>query len=166
MPAMDSVIRAHRAALLSYTTRLTRDRYLAEDVVQETWLRAWRHQNRLTEDFGSVRAWLFRVAHNVAIDMHRNRRARPTEVDIPSDELDQVAAIPDPGDEVENRLLVGSILDDLTECHRDTLVAVYFADRTANSAANVLGIPVGTVKSRVHHALRTLRDRLNMPQAA
>jgi RNA polymerase sigma-70 factor, ECF subfamily len=53
--------------------------------------------------------------------------------------------------------VVDAVLDNLSSEHRSTLVEVYFADRTARSAASVLGVPVGTVKSRVHHALNTLR---------
>lgn len=163
MTALDNVMKAHGAALLAYATRLTRDPHLAEDVVQETWLRAWRHVDRL-EDMTSVRAWLKRVAHNVAIDQHRNRRARPAEVELSEPVLETQNAIPAPSEEVETRMVVDAILDRLPTGHRHALVQVYFADRTATSAAANLGIPVGTVKSRVHKALRTLRDRI--PQAA
>lgn len=166
MVSLDTVIRAHGAALLSYATRLTGDRHLAEDVVQETWIRAWRHLDRLTENLGSVRGWLVRVAHNVAIDMRRSRRARPTEVELPEQDLEGVAVVPGPGDEVATRLDVDAVLGNLSNVHRHTLVEVYFADRTADSAACVLGVPVGTVKSRVHKALRALRDTLPESQLA
>ena len=157
MSTIDSLVRTHGASLLSYATRLTGgDRHLAEDVVQETWLRAWRHADRLT-DLDSVLSWLRRIAHNVAVDMHRHRRARPAEVELPDFDLG-TAAIPDPADEVETRIVVDDVLDHLSANHRHTLVEVYFADRTAISAASVLGVPVGTVKGRVHHALRVLRD--------
>jgi RNA polymerase sigma-70 factor, ECF subfamily len=159
---MERVMRAHGAALLAYATRLTQDRHLAEDVVQETWLRAWRHVDRL-EHMSSVRAWLKRVAHNVAVDQHRCRRARPTEVELSAPALESLAVVPGPSDEVENRMVVDAVLDHLPTGYRHALVEVYFADRTATSAATHLGIPVGTVKSRVHKALRTLRA---LPQAA
>jgi RNA polymerase sigma-70 factor (ECF subfamily) len=157
MSTIDGLVRAHGASLLSYTVRLTDgDRHLAEDVVQETWLRAWRHADRLT-DLDSVRSWLMRVAHNVAVDMHRRRRARPAEVELPDHDLG-TAVVPAPADEVETRIVVDDVLDHLSATQRHTLVEVYFADRTASSAASVLGVPIGTVKSRVHHALRALRD--------
>jgi len=165
MATIDSVVAAHGAALLAYATRLMGgDRYRAEDVVQETWLRAWRHVDRLTEDRGSVRSWLMRVAHNIAIDQHRGRKARPTEVELQELPDTAVAVIPAPSDEVETRVVVDAVLDNLPTAHRHTLVEVYFADRTAASAASVLGVPVGTVKSRVHHALRTLREVLPQPR--
>jgi len=166
MSDLDGVIQEHGATLLAYATRLTGDRHLAEDVVQETWLRAWRHVDRLTEDLGSVRGWLLRVTRNVAIDLHRGRRARPTEVGLPEQGLDGVAVLSVPSDDVETRMVVDAALDHLTPAHRTTVVAVYFADRTAKSAASVLGVPVGTVKSRLHNAIRTLRDQLTPARLA
>lgn len=166
MSPLDSAMRAHGAALLAYATHLTRDPHIAEDVVQETWLRAWRHVDRLTEDMGSVRAWLKRVARNIAIDQYRARRARVCEVELSEPALETITVVPGPGDEVETRMVVDGVLDHLSTAHRHVLVEVYFADRTATSAASALGIPVGTVKSRVHKALRTLRDTFPQPVAA
>jgi RNA polymerase sigma-70 factor (ECF subfamily) len=162
MATIDSVIQAHGAALLAYATRLTGgDRHIAEDIVQETWLRAWHHVDRLIEERGSVRGWLMRVAHNIAVDLHRRREARPAEVELPEQEPPGLAMIPAPSDEVETRIDVDAALGHLSAVHRHTLVEVYFADRTATSAASVLGVPVGTIKSRVHNALRTLRDAIS-----
>jgi len=164
MVSIESVVCAHGAALHSYATRLTGgDRFAAEDVVQETWVRAWRNLDRLTENHGSVRGWLMRVAHNIAVDQHRGRRARPTEVELPQQDLEHTAVLSPVNDEVETRVVVTAILDGLSPVHRDTLVEVYYADRTAASAAEVLGVPAGTVKSRLHNALRTLRASVTGP---
>ena len=70
----------HGQLVLGYVTGLLQDRYLAEDVVQETMLRAWRHFGQLSAEKGSVRGWLIRVAHNIAMDKMRMRRSRPAEV--------------------------------------------------------------------------------------
>lgn len=165
MAAIDDLVQAHGAALLAYATRLTGgDHHSAEDVVQETWLRAWRHLERLTDDRGSVRGWLLRVAHNIAIDQHRYRSARPTEVELPDQEVPGTPTVPPPADAVETRVVVNSALDNLSPVYRITLQEVYLADRTAISAASVLGVPVGTVKSRVYNALRTLRHAFPRPR--
>ncbi|GAA4613329.1 sigma-70 family RNA polymerase sigma factor [Saccharopolyspora hordei] len=158
---LEDVVRAHGDALHAYVTRLTGgDRFAAEDVVQETWVRAWRNLDRLTEDLGSVRGWLLRVAHNLAVDLHRSRRARPTEVGLPEQGLESAAIAPNAHDQVENRIVVRALLEALSPAHRATVLEVYYADRTAASAAQALGVPPGTVKSRLHNAIRTLREAL------
>src|SRR5918994_2667434 len=82
---------AHALALLAYALRLCDgDRALAEDLVQETLVRAWRHLDRLDPTAGPGRPWLFTVAQHLAIDAHRARRARPPEVGDAA-----LAAVPD-----------------------------------------------------------------------
>lgn len=165
MTTLEEHITAHGAAVLSYAVRVTGDRHLAEDVVQETWLRAWRNLDRLTEDRGSVRAWLIRVTHNLAVDLHRSRRSRPEEVELVDHALEALTPVSTPCEEVETRMVVGAVLENLSARHRRAVVEVYFADRTASSAAVALGVPPGTVKSRVHNALRTLRETFPQPLA-
>lgn len=162
---INAVIEEHGAALLAYATRLTGgDRHLAEDVVQETWLRAWKNADRLTEELGSIRGWLRRIAHNVAIDQHRSRKARPTEVSLPDPMLHNAATVADPADRINTRLDIADALDSLSPSHRSTVVQVYFEDHTTAKTATILGIPSGTVKSRIHHALNNLRTTLVAPQ--
>lgn len=155
----DSVLRAlfeqHAGPLLSYALRLTGgDRGRAEDVVQETLLRAWRHPESLDPDRGPVRSWLFTVARNVAVDAHRARRARPTEVS------DEALAVVPAADEIEHALdswLIADAMSSLTPDHRAVLVETYYRGRSVAEAAGALGIPAGTVKSRTFYALRALR---------
>ena len=155
MTDFNTIVETHRTALLAYAQRITGDRYRAEDVVQETWIKAWRHRDRLTENHGSVRGWLMRVTHNIAVDQYRGRRARAAEVELP--DVDPTS-LPARTDEVINRVVVDAALNTLPVPHRQTVVEVYFADRTAVGAAATLQVPVGTVKSRLHYALRALRD--------
>jgi RNA polymerase sigma-70 factor (ECF subfamily) len=156
-----SIVRTHRAALLTYTLRLVNgDAGRAEDVVQETFVRAWRQIDRLTREHGSVTGWLRRVAYNVAIDGHRMRRARPEEVELgPADVA--LREDVDHADGVLMEITVRQLLESVWPEHRAVLVEVYLHDRTASQAAEVLGIPVGTVKSRLHYALRTLRETMD-----
>jgi RNA polymerase sigma-70 factor, ECF subfamily len=145
----------HAPVLLAYALRLTDgDRVRAEDIVQETLVRAWRNLDRLDEAGGAIRPWLFTVAQHLAIDAHRARRARPTEVG------DAVLAALPGLDDVEDsldRILVTDALGSLSHEHRAVIVETYYRGRSVAEAARVLGIPPGTVKSRCHYALRALK---------
>jgi RNA polymerase sigma-70 factor (ECF subfamily) len=162
------IVRDHRTALLPYTIRLTGgDRGWAEDVLQETFLRAWRNLDRLTPDRGSVHGWLRQVAHNLVIDGYRMRRARPIEEELTPEQGD-IATLPDHSEIVLLSTVMSAALDRIRHPYRSTLVEIYLHDRTITQAAAALGVPVGTVKSRVHHALRALhreatRIGLNTP---
>ena len=144
----------HAEALWGYCARLTGyDRTRAEDVAQETLLRAWRHLDVLDESHGSVRAWLFTVARNLVIDDWRSRRHH-REV--------SVADVPDTeGVEVAEQLLQSWVVTEavgrLSPDHRAVLLECYYRGHSVTEAARRLGVPEGTVKSRTHYALRALR---------
>jgi RNA polymerase sigma-70 factor, ECF subfamily len=141
--------------LLAFVTRLTDgDRQWAEDVVQETMVRAWRSMDTLTPEGTSLMPWLATVARRVVIDHRRRRNARPHEVgdaglgDVPvSDEMEDLL----------RSLMVSEALRALTPAHREVLNETILRGRTVNECAQMLGIPVGTVKSRVYYALRALK---------
>ncbi|NUT99214.1 MAG: sigma-70 family RNA polymerase sigma factor [Saccharothrix sp.] len=157
--ADEALVRAlyeeHGRALLAYATRLTGDRAAAEDVVQETLVRAWRHPDALVNGKGSVRGWLLTVARNIVTDRVRARAARPQEVaETPSAPPVQR----DHADSVVDSVVVLEALDRLSSDHRDVLMEIYFRGRSVSEAAEALNIPPGTVKSRSHYALRALRE--------
>src|SRR5215216_3449790 len=103
----------HGSFLIAHVTRMLRDPQHAEDVVQETLLRAWRHLEKMTENQGSIRGWLMRVAHNIAVDWVRARRARPFEVD-PELAPQEPARIEDPCTDLVSLLDVMSLLRSLS----------------------------------------------------
>ncbi len=144
----------HGKSLLAYATRLTNDRAAAEDVVQETLLRAWKHADALTSGQGSVRGWLLTVARNIVTDRYRAKAARATEV---SEQDQQAPAQRDHAEEVVNSMVVLDAMERLSPEHRDVLVQLYYHGRTVVETATVLGVAPGTVKSRSYHALRALR---------
>jgi RNA polymerase sigma-70 factor (ECF subfamily) len=156
---VDRLYRENGAFVLSYVTGLLKDRYLAEDVVQETMLRAWRHCGEFRPEKGSVRGWLIRVAHNVAMDTIRMRRSRPAEV---AEDAAPEAPVADHADAVVTALHVRRALDRLSPSHRAVIEEIYLNGHTAREAAARLGIPEGTVFSRSYYALRVLRQEMGV----
>jgi RNA polymerase sigma-70 factor, ECF subfamily len=153
--AVASLYREYHAPLLSLVLRLTGgDRQWAEDVVQETMVRAWRSMDQLDPDAASLLPWLATVARRIVIDDRRRKGARPPEAGEGALETLQVA---DGMEDLLRTVVVTEALKSLTPAHREVLNETILSDRTVNQAAAALGIPVGTVKSRVYYAMRALR---------
>ncbi|KAA1420278.1 sigma-70 family RNA polymerase sigma factor [Nocardioides humilatus] len=145
----------HAPALWAFCLHLTgNDHARAEDVAQETLLRAWRNATVLEDSRGSVRSWLFTVARNIVIDEWRSKRSRR---EFPTDELPDTTPTQDRTDELLQSWVVAEALTRLSQEHRDVLLECYYRGRSVAEAARRLDIPEGTVKSRTHYALRALR---------
>ncbi|GAA3055552.1 sigma-70 family RNA polymerase sigma factor [Actinokineospora globicatena] len=146
----------YRRPLLGYVLRAVGgDHQRAEDVVQETLLRAWRHAESLEAD--KAGPWLYTVAKNLVISGYRRQSARVAEVPI------EDADWPRSGDEFEQVLQgwqVAEAMRVLSRDHRAVIAELFYRRRTVAEAAKVLGVPPGTVKSRSFYALRALRDAL------
>jgi RNA polymerase sigma-70 factor, ECF subfamily len=155
--------RRNGEALQRFALTLTRgDRYRAEDIIQETLLRAWHHPEVVGGGDRAIRAWLFTVTRHVAIDMWRVRCR--TEESIDDGQIDWA----DPAERIEQAvtaLEVRAAIAQLTPEHRDVVVAMYFYGRSIAEIAQSLQIPVGTVKSRAHYGLRRLRELMS-PETA
>jgi RNA polymerase sigma-70 factor (ECF subfamily) len=134
-------------------------RQSAEDLVQETLLRAWRNLDHLAEDVTTLRPWLFTVARRIAIDSVRARQSRPTEAG-----LVDLSFMPEDDDPIERLGTVQEVraaLRQLPEGHRQVLAEINYRGRSVTETAYALGIPAGTVKSRTFNALRMLRTVVN-----
>jgi len=151
-----AVYAAHGPELYRFAMRSLGDRGLAEEAVQETFVRAWRAADRFDDELGSLRTWLFAIVRNVVIDLSRARAVRPglSQVDTGADDTLFV-------DEAFDRVLtswqVEEALQKLSAEHRDALVEVHYKSRPYQDVAAELGVPVGTVKSRVYYALKAMR---------
>lgn len=160
MPLDDDVVagiyRDHAAALRRFVVGATSNPDLAEDVVQETILRVWRQAPDITT---SLRSYLFRTARNVIIDNQRSRARRPPETGDDSLALLPVGAAQI--DEMLTKVLMEEALARLSAEHRDVVVALHYRRLTTAEAAQVLKVPVGTVKSRAFYAVKALRAVLD-----
>jgi RNA polymerase sigma-70 factor, ECF subfamily len=155
---IETVCRLHGGPLYRFLLKITfGDRREAEDLLQETLLRTWRYLQDHDADVTVLRPWLYTVARRAAIDAARARQARPNEVTAA--DLAAMAALPAGRDDID-RILTGlsvrQALTSLTPDHRQVLLEIFYRGRSSRETADVLGIPEGTVKSRMFYALRAL----------
>lgn len=148
-----SLHRDYAAVLWRFAVRLGGDRELADDVVQETLLRAWQHPAVLERDDPAVRAWLFTVARNLIID---NSRRASNRHEIGTEKLPESVG-PDETDQVLDAWLMADALAELSDEHRQVIVHAYYQRENTAEMARSLDIPEGTVKSRLHYGLLALK---------
>ena len=143
--------------LLVYALRRLRDREAAEEVVQDTLLAAWRHAHRYDGNRGTVSAWLFTIARNRTIDAARRLDRRPRTARLVDDQhpITDVEI-----DRVVEAWQLARALRELSADHREVIIEVHYRGASLQETAERLGIPEGTVKSRLYRGLRALRLRL------
>jgi RNA polymerase sigma-70 factor, ECF subfamily len=147
---------AHVAEMRAFAVRRITDSGRAEDAVQETFLRAWRSAGRFDPARGSARAWLYTILRNELIDQARANASRPKTVKA---EVEVIAA-----DEHERRVLalvVAEALQRLSPTHREAIVESYYRQRTTAEVADRVGVPIGTVRSRLFYGLKALGNALD-----
>ena len=156
--AVRQLYACHAVALRGYVERFCPDGASADDIVQETFIRAWRHLPQLSAEGRPVRPWLFRVARNLLTAASRAARSRPVTVPAqpPEEGLDDTGL-----SQVLDRQMVTAALRQLSPAHRAVLVEVFYGGDTLTRAARHLGIPHGTARSRLHYALQALRGQLD-----
>ena len=145
---------AHAGELYSFAMRTLSDSGLAEEAVQETFLRAWRAGERFDPEIGSLRTWLFAIMRNIVIDLGRARALRPTVADGGTEPSVE------PLDDALLAWQVEEAMRRIGEPHRRVLIETYYRERPYADVAVELGVPEGTVKSRVYYGLRALRNAL------
>ena len=162
----DAVIRElysdYAKALHGYVEQFCPDRTSADDIVQETFIRAWRHLPQLSADDRPIRPWLFRVARNLLIDANRAEQARPRTV---PDQAATEAGTDSGLEEILDRQLVSDALQHLSPAHQSVLVETFYRGGTMATVARELGIPHGTARSRLHYALDAMRKQIQEPDA-
>lgn len=146
----------HGSALLGFAVNALQDRPLAEDCVQETFLRAWRARDRFDPSLAAERTWLFAIARNVIADTLR-ARARMPRVGADDALVDRAADAVDPLE----RLRIVEGLAKLSEPHRQVILAVQVRGHTYQELADATGVPVATLRTRAFHALRALRGHFD-----
>lgn len=152
--ALRAAYEEHAGELFGFAHRSLGDAGHAEEAVQETFMRAWKSAQSYQPGTASLRTWLFSICRNIIIDMGRARASRPQ---LAGTEPVDVASTSRPLEELVVGLQVEEALRRLSEPHRQVLVEVHLRDRSAADVAAQLGIPEGTVRSRVYYGLNALK---------
>jgi RNA polymerase sigma-70 factor, ECF subfamily len=162
--SMNELWRIHSPVLKRFALKLTLGNYYrADEIIQETLVRAWRHPEVVDGHAATIRPWLFTVARNVATDLWRTQ-SRHDDI-IESRPYDRPNAV-DGIDQAMTAMDVRAALAQLTPEHRQVIVEVYYLGRSVAEVAEMLDIPEGTVKSRTYYGLRHLKRLLSAAPAA
>ena len=158
--AAAAFVRRFQRRVYGLAVTMLRDAVLAEEVAQETFVRAWRHAATYDARRGRVPTWLLTIARNLAIDRARMRSPTPVDPDVIASELDlaHVDSPIDVGERDRLRRAIASLPDE----QRRALVLATYAGRTAREIAELDGVPLGTVKTRIRSAMLKLRESLGV----
>lgn len=154
--ALDELYTRHGSAVLGFLNARLSDRQLAEEVLQDVMLAAWDHAASFREE-SKVRTWLLAIARNRAINSQRKRRVQQVELSesfqFSSDETGPLEHVV----KQSERDLVREGIRQLPDQYREVLTLVFYHQLTGPEAAEVIGVSVGTIKSRLHRAKEMLR---------
>ena len=149
---LDELYRRYEGRIYGLGVKLLGDAGLAEELVQETFVRLWRRADRFDPSRGTVSAFLYALARRIAIDLWRRPSSRPLAPE-PTDDM----AGPDAIEHILVGLTVRDAMESLSPAHRQVLELSYTQDLTQVQIAERLGLPLGTVKTRTYYAMRALK---------
>lgn len=152
---------AHGAELYRLSLRSLGDEGLAEEAVQDTFVRAWRAADRHDSGIGSLRTWLFAICKNVIIDLHRARSVRPVVVGKEKEARGESA---DPANPIEETLVAWQMEEALrrvSDEQRQAIVETYYKGRSYKELTAEIGVPEGTLRSRVFYGMKALKRELD-----
>jgi RNA polymerase sigma-70 factor (ECF subfamily) len=163
--ALEALYDRYGSTVLGLALRILGDRAAAEDVLQETFWRVWRSANTFQSQRGSFRGWLFRIAHNLAIDAYRRGRAGAQAQPEDPELLFEQAADPQPGPDQETEQMsehrrVRAAIRSLPDDQRKVIELAFYRGMTRQEIAQATGEPLGTIHTRARLALEKLRREL------
>jgi RNA polymerase sigma-70 factor (ECF subfamily) len=164
--AATAFTRRFQSRVYGLVLMIVRDEGTAEDVAQETFVRAWKHARSYDARRGRVATWLLTIARNLAVDVVRVRSAEPLDPDVVVTKLQNAGLASEPADQglpPDERERVRHAMVDLPRDQRRALFFAAYAGRTAQEVSEIEGIPLGTAKTRIRTAMRRLRESLESP---
>lgn len=164
--ALDVLYSRYARPVYSFALRIVGDGPLAEEVLQEAFLRAWQQAGRFEFARGSFASWLLSIAHNLAIDEVRRRQRRPQRADaVEIDdvlrlEVDESANVEEAAEATELRARIGAVMARLPPPQRQVIELAYFEGLTQREIAALLDEPLGTIKTRMRLGMLKLKEYL------
>jgi RNA polymerase sigma-70 factor (ECF subfamily) len=158
--AAAAFVRRYQARVYGLVITIVRDPGTAEDVAQETFVRAWRNAGTYDPRRGRVATWLLTIARNAAIDAMRVRRPEPLDPELVAAGIQRAGGAVDEGAPPDERERVRGAIAELPPPQRRALFLAAYAGRTAREIGELENAPVGTVKTRIRAAMFKLRDSL------
>lgn len=167
MLALEALFLKYQSTVFQTALSITRDPQVAEEVLQDTFFRLYRHAGRLDGSL-PLAPWLYRVAVNLCYNRLKGLRAWTDSFHDLAERLFTPGSTSPERAAERNELqaLVQAALADLDPKHRAVLVLYYLHDYAVNEIADITGVPEGTVKSRLFHARKLLRQRLEQRYGA
>jgi RNA polymerase sigma-70 factor (ECF subfamily) len=164
--ALTALYERYSRAVYSFSLRIVGDAQVAEEILQEVFVRAWQQGGSFQSARGSLITWLLSITHNLSIDEVRRRKRRPQKAE--SEEPESIlAALPDEGLDVEEEVWLSSLrtsiqeaLRQLPAAQREAIELAYFQGLTQREIADTLGEPLGTIKTRMRLGMLKLREQL------
>jgi RNA polymerase sigma-70 factor (ECF subfamily) len=164
--ALGMLYERYSRAVYSFSLRIVGDAQVAEEILQEVFVRAWQQGGSYQSARGSLITWLLSITHNLSIDEVRRRKRRPQKAD--SEEPETIlASLPDEGSDVEEEVWLSSLrvsiqdaLQQLPAAQREAIELAYFQGLTQREIADTLGEPLGTIKTRMRLGMLKLREQL------
>jgi RNA polymerase sigma-70 factor (ECF subfamily) len=164
--ALETLYERYASTVLGISLKIIGDQAMAEDVLQETFWRVWRHAATFQPKLGSFTSWLFRITRNLAIDMYRQRSARLPALDTIND-VPEFEQVPDPNANVPEQAQsslrhqqVRKALASLPAMQRQVIEMAYFFGMTRQEIAEATGEALGTIHTRARLGLQKLRLEL------
>ena len=162
--ALKQLYEKYGGLLFAIAQRMIGDPGIAQEIVQDSFLRCWDRAETFVPERGSVHSWLVAIARNISIDAFRGRRfkARMREQDGPAIERVE-SAVDDPAERIARRMTIQSAMDQLPASQRDAIVLAFFGGLTQTQVSDLLDVPLGTIKSRIRDGMLKLRIQLEGP---